>query len=285
MPEDRRRRPDRKRLLIGPFIALAIVAVLLLAALLIRGGEPPATPAAPLPPTVPVALPALPPPPLTRTEIVQTANAAAAAYASGAPPSTTRSPLIGREFALRIPLGCAGPGGAPAAAQATVELEPKTATLKLQARPAVWTGLPALQGLDAAERIETIEGFWIPRPWTNSEACPPARDIPLPATPTPATAETVGLARVFQKGGSRILMRGARPYEYVVRSPKPGGPDLNQRFTLVLEGRLVGFSDGQATRCWSESPYHRPICIYAVEYDRVAFEEAQSHKTLAEWRE
>jgi hypothetical protein len=199
-------------------------------------------------------------------------------------PTLKRSPLVGRRFTIRIPFGCGGLGVTAPTAQASVELDPATNSLKLTAQPSIWTTLPVLQNLTSTSKIETVEGFWIPRPWITSETCPPVRATPLPATPTPATAQTVGLARMFEKGGPRVLMRGDKPYQTTVKLAKDEAAVLSHTYRLVLEGKLVGYGDGHATHCWSESPDHRPICLYAVAYDRVAFEDANTGATLAEWR-
>lgn len=288
MPNNSPRPPGRKRALIAPLIIFLVLAALVLGALLMHQAKPRTPAAAPPPGPAPAAAPPdtfATAPPLTRADLVQNANAAAAAYASGAKPILDRSPLIGRRFVVRIPFGCGGPGAAPPSAQADVQLDAETGSLKLAARPAIWTSLPQLQDLPFADKIETVEGFWIPRPWVTTEACPPTRDTPLPATPTPVAAQTVGLARIFEKGGSRTLMRGDRPYQATVKLPKDDAALIGHTYRLVLEGRLVGFRDGRATRCWSESADHRPICLYAVEYDRVAIEDAVSGAVLGEWRE
>lgn len=288
MQDNRPRPAGRRRALIAPLVIFLILAAIILVAIAIQAQRmrQRAAPPAPAPPAAaPAVNLALPPPPLSRADIVRDAKVAASAYASGAAPTLAKSPLIGRRFVVRIPFGCNGPGMAPPAAQADVEFDPATNVVKLTARPAVWTSLPALQDLPSASKIETVEGFWIPRPWVDSEACPPVRDTPLPATPTPAAAQTVGLARIFQKGGSRVLLRGDKPYQFSLKTPKDDAGALSHAYRLVLEGRLVGYGDGQASHCWSESPDHRPICLYAVEYDRVAFEDAATGQTLAQWRE
>jgi hypothetical protein len=288
MQDNSSRPPARKRALIAPLVIAITLAVIIAAAIAInieRGRKRAAV--APPPPraATPVVNLVAPVPPLSRTDLVQDANAAASAYAVAAQPNLGRAHLIGRRFAVRIPFGCNGPGAASSSGQADVELDPATNTLKLIVTPSVWTNLPVLQDLSNAGKVETIEGFWIPRPWVNSEACPPPRNTPLPATPTPAAAQTVGLARIFEKGGSRVLMREDRPYQFSRKLGKDNAGILTDTYRLVLEGRLVGFPDGRAIRCWSESADHRPICLYAVEYDRVAFEDAKTGATLAEWRE
>jgi hypothetical protein len=288
MPDNSPRSARRKRSLIAPLVTVLVLAGVILAGVFIHSERQAAHKPAVAPPRAPPPVdltPEAPAPPLTRTELVQAANAAAAAYATAAPPGPERSPMIGRRFVVRIPFGCGGPGAAGPTAQAATDLDPANASLKLTARPAVWTSLPVMQDVPHAERIETVEGFWIPRPWANSEACPPKRDTPLPATPTPVAAQTIGLARIFEKGGSRVLMRGDRPYQYSLKLPKDGAVLPGHTYRLVLEGRLVGYGDGRVTHCWSETADHRPICLFAVAYDRVAFEDADSGAVLAEWRE
>lgn len=288
MPDNSPLRTDRKRLLIGPAIIVVAMGVLIIGAIMIRADRDRTRSAAavPPPPPPPAAVNlAEPTPVLTRADLVQEARAAASAYAAGSKPVLNSSPMVGRKFIVRIAFGCGGPRVSNPTAQANVELDPATSTLKLSAQPANWSILPALQDLPSVEKTESIEGFWIPRPWVNSEACPEDRETPLPATPTPTAAQTVGLARIFKKGGSRVLMRGERPYQFARKLPKDGAEILSHTYRLVLEGRLVGFGDRRATQCWEESPDHRPICLYAVEYDRVAFEDANTGKTLADWRE
>ena len=46
---------------------------------------------------------------------------------------------------------------------------------------------------------------------------------------------------------------------------------------------MAAFADGRAVRCRAAGPDQRPICIGAVQLDRVAFEDAQG-AVLSEWR-
>jgi hypothetical protein len=286
MPNHSPRPPSRKRALIAPLVLFLTLGAVILGAIALHAvrDRQAATSAPPQAPAPVVSL-TLPEPPLTRADLVQDANASAAAYATGAKRVLLRSPMVGRRFSVRIPFGCGGLGVTAPTAQASVELDPATNSLKLTAQPSIWTSLPVLQDLPATSKIETVEGFWIPRPWITSEVCPPARETPLPATPTPAAAQTVGLARLFETGGSRVLMRGDKPYQATVKLPKDDAELLSHTYRLILEGKLVGYGDGRASHCWSESADHRPICLYAVAYDRVAFEDAKTGATLAEWRD
>ena len=52
----------------------------------------------------------------------------------------------------------------------------------------------------------------------------------------------------------------------------------------MLEGRLGAFPDGRTIRCHAEGPDQRPVCVAAVQLDRVAFEDGASGATLSEWR-
>lgn len=283
MPDHRRPTRRRKLRLIGPFViaaALAAVSIGVLAPGWFQK-RPAPPPLAPALPTASLAAP--PPPPLTRNEIVRRAEFAASAFAAGAPPLTERSPLLGRSFEVRIPFGCGGPTPPDPAVQAWVEFDATSSTVRLLARPADWTSLPMVQSEPSPPDL--VEGFWIPRPWMNSEACPPKRDHPAPATPTPPAAQTIGLAQIYRPGDTRVGARRERPYSYAFKLPKDDPARLDHAYRLVLQGRLVEFDHGRTIRCWSESDDHRPICWLAVRFERVAFQDAQTGETLAEWRD
>lgn len=275
----------RKLSLIAPLIIAGVLAAILLFAVLRRPAEPVAVAQPPAAVTSPAAIAASPPPAVTRTELVEAANLAADAFATGAKPVTAKSPLVGRIFSLDIPFGCNGPRSEPDGAQAFAEYDIDQGTLRLVARPVDLSTLPLVKALPEASKVEAVEGFWAPRPWATSESCPPKRKTELPATPTPPTAQTLGFAQLFDTGSSRLSRRGARPYEYVRKVDKADTSVLSHSYRLRLEGRLVGFQDGRASHCWSESPDHRPICIYAVAYDRVAFLDGETGETLSEWRD
>ncbi|WP_340645479.1 hypothetical protein [Phenylobacterium sp.] len=257
--------------LIAPLIIGGVLAAILLFAVLRRPDTPPPEP--------------LPPPAVNRTELVEAANLAAAAFATGGKPATEKSPLVGRTFSLEIPFGCNGPRTGADGAQAFAEYDLDKGALRLVARPVDLSTLPLVKGLSEAAKVEAVEGFWVPRPWVKSEACPPKRKTELPATPTPPAAQTLALAQVFDSTSSRLAQRGGRPYEFVRKVAKTDTSVLSHTYRLRLEGRLVGFQNGQASQCWSESPDHRPICLYAVTYDRVAFLDGDTGETLSEWRD
>lgn len=288
MSDNRPPPPNPKLALVAPLsIGAVVVAIVLIAVLASRWGHKPPHPPAPAPSATPVvATPIVAPPPaMGREDLIRASQAFAEAYVDGAKPEKPAPPIVGRKFSLRIPFGCDGPQVGYGVAPAYFEYDPQKKSLKLQARPSNLSTLPLIQGLANADRIESVEGFWIPRPWAKTETCPLRRDDPAPATPTAPAAPSLGLAWIFDKGGSRLSQRAGHAYEF---SRKLGDNDvtmLSHTYRLVLEGRITGFSDGQPVHCWAESPEHRPICLFSVQFDRVAFEDAADDKLLAEWRD
>ena len=266
----------------APATALALASLLLVQCE--RKPDPAPAPAppvsAPAPPPKPIVVP--PPPTLSRADILAALNAASAAYAAGEP--APADPLAGRAFAIRLPFGCGGPGAAPEGL-AQWAWGPQQKTIKLSLTPADWAESPLLAPPEGEAPLEAAEGFWIARPWMGAETCPAAFGSAAPdgaATPSPQTA---GLVAVFDAEGSRFGRRNGRAYSFTVR---PAGetpltlPDRGYR--VVLEGRLGAFPDGRTIRCHAEGPDQRPVCVAAVQLDRVAFEDGASGATLSEWR-
>ena len=279
---------DRKPTLVARLIMLGFFGLIFLVGLVVRLNTPrPVVKPPPAAPAVDAPHPPIPsaPPALNRMDLIQGATAATAAYASGKP-LQERDPLVGRSFAIKIPFGCDGPQSTADRSQAYFAVDEKKGSLRLAANPADFTSLPLIQGLPDVAKIEAVEGFWIPRPWSSSEACPPNRDmsVPIAAAPPTPSPQVLGFAEIFEKGGSRILRRDGRPYESTQKTAGPPDP-ASRAYRLIVEGRIVGFPDGQAIHCWAASPNQRPICLYAVTYARVAFENRDTGKTIAEWRE
>ena len=317
MAEHNQRTPRRNAVIAGVFVSLlAIVVIAVVLAIPRRAPPEPPAPADPVPAPAPAA-PLAPPPPLGRSDLVGAVRAAAAAYAAGAEAPESEAALAGRQFRVRLPFGCLGvaPGSEPAAWR----YDPDRGTLTLTARTVHWTATPIARTLPDASAVEAVEGFWIPRPWLESESCPalpippaapetqpaqtPAAKAPAkapasrtapaklgtaaPAPPSPPTEspapspQTVGLAEVFRAGGSRVFRRGERPYQVVEKAEPPTGPHV---YHLVLEGRVTAGEDGRIVRCRAETVDRRPVCLVTVEFDRVAFEDPAGGEVLGEWR-
>jgi len=280
--------PVRKRRLIAPLVIAVIVAGLLIAAVMgLFGRTPTPEPAEPEPAPPPEAvtiLTPLPPPVLTRRDLIEGARAAAAAHASGEAGAEGADPMVRRTFRIRLPFGCAGPRTGPGSEQAWFEQDLERGTVKLTARSVDLSTLPMIQSLPEAGGIEKAEGFWIPRPWTLAETCPATREVAAVAQPAATASQTLGLVRLSDAGASRVPRRNGRPYEYVQKSPTNALAAGARGYRLMIEGQIATFPGGRSVRCWSETPDHQPICLYAVTFDRIAFEDA-SGAVMAEWRE
>lgn len=272
-----------------PTVLLRPSAVALAASALLLSGCQRDEAATPSPPVAPApaetaAAPAPPAPTLDRAGLLQAMDAAASAHAAGRPPEVS---LAGRRFVVRQAFGCAGetppPGEtAPGNGLAAWSWGPRRESLKLVMAPGDWTESPLLAG--GADSWEAAEGFWLARPWLRAEGCPGgAADAPA-AGPVAPSPQSVGLAAVFEEDGSRLGRRNGRAYEFTVRGEgdqAPAAPVGGYR--LVLEGRMAAFADGRAIRCRAASADQRPVCIGAVQLDRVAFETADG-APLSEWR-
>ncbi len=235
--------------------------------------------------------PLAPPPPLGRAELIAGLAQAASVFAAGSTVAGS-DPLVGRSFSVKLPFGCSGPAVAGEDAEGVAQWrwgEGQT-SIRLSMAPGDWLASPLVAGAVVTEddaspdnAWEAVEGFWIARPWLAGDACPTARlASSISAPPSP---QTVGIVAVFPQDGSRLARRDGRAYQHAIRAegdapltPPAGG------FALRLEGRIVGFPDGRASRCVAYSPDQRPTCVAAVQLDRVAFEEAATGSTLAEWR-
>ncbi|WP_312596319.1 hypothetical protein [Brevundimonas sp.] len=258
-------------------VALAASTLLLVGCQ--RQAEPPATQSAPSEKPAPVVAVG-PAPILDRAALLQAMDVAASAYAAGRDPGGAT--LAGRRFVVRQTFGCAESVVTPPDGVAGWSWGERRQTLKLNLAPADWRASPLLAG--GADGWEAAEGFWLPRPWLRQDGCSGVLSDPAAADTPPASPQTVGLAAVFEEGGSRLGRRNGRAYEFVVRTAgdAPTTAPVGG-YRLVLEGRMAAFADGRAIKCRADGPDQRPICIGAVQLDRVAFEDAAG-QMLSEWR-
>jgi hypothetical protein len=287
MADNRLKPRERKLLYIAPLIIGAmILAVLLVVFVVLPAGQPPpmvkgAPPSLPDVPSHAMAAITPPLPPLTRAELIDGARQAAAHFAAGETVPGGDA-LAGRQYSIRIPFACDGVQSAPTD-QVALSMNPAGQSITLAARPGDWTGMPVLQTKTGADQPETASGFWIPRPWSLTGQCPSRRDYPVPVTPTPATAQTLGLVQISTSSDSRVGQHGDHAYEFTRKIAAGDAAVLGHSYRLLLEGRVTGFGDGKAVHCWAESPDHHPQCFYAVSFDHVAFEDAETGKVLANW--
>lgn len=247
-----------------------------------------AMPAAEPAPATPTPPPMAPTPvvALDRAGLIAAMDAAASAYASGV--ESDQAPLVGRRFVVRQAFGCGGEASRDPEARveeglATASRSADGQNLRISLTPGNWTESPLIDA-EAEQNWEAVEGVWLNRPWLRSGACPrlpPSDGGDGPADPSP---QSMGLASVFEAEGSRLGRRNGRAYEYTVRGvdDQPAVAPA-QGYRLVLEGRVSAFSKGPSIRCRASGPDQRPICIAAVQIDRVAFEDAAG-AVLSDWR-
>lgn len=246
----------------------------------------------------------LPDPPMTRAELLELAGLAASAEGSGRPPPAALALAAGRRFEVRIPFACGGP-------DFSVSRDAERKSIRLTARPVVWTEAPIVAGLGTPPPFEAVEGFWMLRPWVRDDSClrrdpalraaaaaidglssvpsGAAQDAaPAPSEPpaaAPSLERTVGLAMFHRPGGSRALRRGGRPYETVQSLDR--NPDLvgANDFQLLLVGRVGDLGQGRTVVCRAAAPDRRPVCLVVVELERVAIVRPGLDQPIAEWRQ
>lgn len=276
--------PSPRSSRIAPVASVAAALALAIGGYVV--GRTTATPPAPVPAAEPAAEPPPPrlpaiTPPLGRSDLLAATAAAADAYASGRSAVPTNAELVGRSFEIRIPFGCYGASPDESAASLRWNYDAEDKALRINATPEVWTDIPWVRAL-AGEQAEVVEGFWLPRPWSNAESCPtPEARMALPPI-LPAPQQTVGLAQVFETGGSRVHRRDGKPYR-TVEKVEPEALQATEGFRLVLSGRVGALPNGQPVGCHSAGAELQPVCLVVVEFDRVAIENPSSGEQLAEW--
>lgn len=236
---------------------------------------------------------------LDRAAFLGAVSRAGSAYAAGDAAPGADS-LVGRTFAIRLPFGCDPPRAASPAETPATEGEirspdaglpilawgPENETLRLSLTPDDWSDTALITSSGAGDRWEAVEGFWVSRPWLGSETCPRRIDRdPLGAGTGQADPQTVGLASVHETNSSRLGRRDGRAYRFTLRGEDGRAPTPSTMgYRVVLEGRFASFPDGRAIRCRAAGIDQRPVCIAAVQLDRVAFEDGGSGAVLSEWR-
>lgn len=228
-------------------------------------------------PVLPVPLP-VPLPALTRRDLIAAASAAADAVAGATTIPASNAALLGRSFAVRLPFGCDGPGEFKEDQWAGWSINPESGALKLSARSELSAADPWVRAI-GGDAFETVEGFWVRRPWTSAESCP-ARSA---GDAGPAEAETLALIQLFSADAPRTRQRGNRPWTSTIKAAEEEREGMRQ-FRLLLEGRVTGYADRQPVHCSQSAPSLRPRCAIAVEFTRIAFEDARDGGIVAEWR-
>lgn len=239
---------------------------------------------------LPTAVPTASPTPvargaLRRTDLIALANDAADALAAGNAPGDSITEATGRRFEIRLPFGCEGPAGEASTAAMRWRYDVDERTLRIQAAPVGWKAAD-WWGDAVPDAVDAIEGFWIVRPWTSSEACPGGVDRPA-ATGVEAVTlpgQTLALGQLYSKDGPRRGRRDGQPYQSVLRVAQDK-LDTSRGFRLLLTGRLAAMPGGTGpVRCRQPAgAEQRPICLVGVTFDRVAIENAANGNVVATW--
>jgi hypothetical protein len=221
---------------------------------------------------------------LGRADLIALAAAAADAAAAGREPGPGIAQADGRRFELRLPFGCDGPSGEGDAAPMRWRYDPKDQALRIAVEPSAWTA-PDWWPADGAGDVEAVEGFWVERPWTSSEACPQGGDRPAPGGTEAVTlpGQTLAVGQIFLADSGRGGRRDGKPYEAVVRVAEDR-LDPSGGFRLRISGRIARAGNAGPVHCRQPAgPEQRPICLVSVVVDEVAVENPASGETLATW--
>lgn len=241
--------------------------------------EPVITPSSRPSPVVKAAPPPAIPPPLGRADLVAAATAAADDLAAGRT-STTAAALTGQRFELRLPFGCAGPStivNTPLGWRYDEQAE----TLRVRVLPVLWE-VAAWTSLKMMNRVEAIEGFWIPRPWTTSEACPSTSYGVSRASDVP-DEQTLGIAQFHLAGSSRVGRRDGEAFEAVQKIARDA-LDLSRGLRLRLHGEITAAPGNGALVCRAlAGADRRPTCLISVSLSDVAIENSATGATIATW--
>jgi hypothetical protein len=230
------------------------------------------------PQTVPEIPIPVPEPPLGREQLLVDAMQAASAFATGSDDTNAQRELAGKKFEFRVRFGCEEREIPPP--DFSWSFDPATGALKVRAAPTLSSEDPPVKAI-AGDAFETVEGFWIARPWLVAAACPRPNPASAPLPDRTPDSHILGIAQFFTATGPRTLRRSGRAYEAtkkLAEGEKPSGG-----FDLVLSGRLAPLPNGRVIACTAAEKGARPSCIISVEFGKVWIERADTKEHLADW--
>lgn len=225
------------------------------------------------------ALP-LPEAAMDRAEFLKAISEAANAHVAGVDNKSAQSGLQGRRFAIRMRFGCNGPAQAGSTDALRWSSGKDASSFEVRATPNISLDEPMLKDL-SEETIESVEGFWIPRPWLSADACPRPAAEATEGAPMPPV---VGIAEYFTAEDSRVRSRSGRAYSAV---EKLGADDAlpTDGLVLLLEGRITAWPDGRVIRCRGDGRFRPPACIASAHLDRATVLRPGTDDVIAEWHD
>ncbi len=217
---------------------------------------------------------------LRRAELIDLAETAADALSSGLSARDRLEAAAGQRFDLVLPFGCSGPDESGPAMR--WHYEPANETLRITVEPASWT--PEEWGLAAGAHFEIAEGFWIGRPWSSNEACPPNGPVPSADSAALTLPEpSLAIAQFFAGEARRDARRDGRPYEVVKRVPADTF-DGSRGFLLRVRGRIESVPGSGLVHCIQPAgAEQRPLCVIGARIDEVAIEDPVNGEAVASW--
>jgi len=233
---------------------------------------------------------------MDRAALLDAVRSAASASASGADDGAVQRQLDGRQFEVRVRFGCGGAAPNLRSSDFGWTFDQPKRTLRVRAAPTISSGDKRVAAL-APEGTEAVEGFWIPRPWIVSAACP-AKPVPAPEQTgedkQKTAAETVereppspdggrvGIAEFFGASDARTARRDHRAYEST-KVLEEGQVPGSEGFDLVLSGRLRALPDGKVINCTVAAPDAAPDCLVSAAFDQVWIEWPGDGEIVARW--
>jgi hypothetical protein len=232
-------------------------------------------------------------PALARRDILLAAAEAASAYGARQDDVQRQQELDGRPFSFRIRL-CEGLDPS-----FSTTFDPETRVLDVKVRPNLDAAAPEVREIIGQAEFESVEGFWVPRPWLLTAACPaplaretaaaPTREerrgdetAGLEAAAAPAQqTRLVGIAEFQSAEGARSPSRQKRPFQLTRKLAEDARPGPIE---LVLQGRLQRLPGGKVISCTGPASTSPPTCIVSVRMDRVRMEDGEG-ELLAEWND
>jgi len=220
---------------------------------------------------------------LGRADLIRLAAAAADDASGGSAVHPDLGRIDGRRFELRLPFGCYGPDAETSDTAMGWQYDASDNALRLRVEPSSWTAQQWLSG-DTAVGVDTIEGFWIIRPWTSSETCPVEKQRAARSEePVTLERQTLALGQIFYSDGARAGRRDGEPFEATVRISEDR-LEVSGGLTLRISGRISAAPGAAPIHCRQPEPAEqRPLCLVSAVLDELAIENPASQKTLAIW--
>ena len=258
-----------------------------------------------------------------RAQLLRALSDAASAAAVGEVDSAVETSLTGRQFILKMPIGCEGESDAAtgwiydsASQRLTLKATPDvalddvpksigaTATAQSSTReesaaePADPSSAGQTRGGETAApatplTVESVDGFWIKQPWILSDRCPvigagdraPAADEDQDQEQTARPAAAAPQFAIAQFYTSKDPRTGRRGGQPYRITKKIGEAERPDQSSLrlVLRGRLSPPPGGRLIECTLPSPETPPRCIIAASFDRVSFENADGSIVYGQW--